>query len=45
MSVIPVRKIERNRNEPDGRNDAHAASANQTCDGGNVCCSPTGGGT
>jgi hypothetical protein len=45
MSVIPVRKIERNGNEPDDRNHACAAPANHIRDGDDVCCSGMGGGT
>jgi hypothetical protein len=45
MSVIPLRKIERNRNEPDGRNDAYAPSVTRARDGHDVCCSGMGGGT
>jgi hypothetical protein len=45
MSVIPAKKIERNRNKPDGRNPACAAPANHTRDGEEVCCFGTGGGT
>ena len=45
MSVIPVRKIERNRNEPDGRNHACAAPVNETRNGDDGCCSGMGGGT
>jgi hypothetical protein len=45
MSVIPVRKIERNRSEPDGRNDACATPATHVRDGDDIGCSGMGGGT
>jgi hypothetical protein len=44
MSVIPARKIERNRN-PDGRNLACAAPTNHTRNCEEVCGFGTGGGT
>jgi hypothetical protein len=43
MSTIPAKKIERNRDNPDGRN--HAAPANHTYDGEEVHCFALGGGT
>jgi hypothetical protein len=45
MSVIPAKKIERNRNKPDGRHQAYAPPASQIRDGENVGCFSTGGGT
>jgi hypothetical protein len=45
MSVIPAKKIERNRNKLDGRHHAYAPPAGQTPDGEDVGCFSTGGGT
>jgi hypothetical protein len=44
MSTIPHKKIERNRNNPDGRNHVCAPPPNHTYDGEEVCFA-FGGGT
>jgi hypothetical protein len=45
MSTIPAKKIERSRDNPDGRNHLCAPPANHTYDGEEVCCFALGGGT
>ncbi len=45
MSAIPAKKIERNRNNPDGRDHVCAPPANHTCYGEEVYCFALGGGT
>jgi hypothetical protein len=45
MSVIQAKKIERNRNKPDGRTRACTAPGNHARDGEEVYCFGTGGGT
>jgi hypothetical protein len=45
MSTIPAKEIERNRDNPDGRNHMCATPANQTYDGEEVRCFALGGGT
>jgi hypothetical protein len=38
MFTIPAKKIERNRNIPDGWNRAAAPPANHSRDGEEICC-------
>jgi hypothetical protein len=45
MSTIPVKKIERNRNNPDGRIHVSAPPANHNYDSEEVRCFALGDGT
>jgi len=45
MSTTPSKKVERNRNNPGGRNHVRTPPANHTYDGEEVCCFVLGGGT
>ena len=45
MSTIPAKKVDRNRNNPDGRNYVWAPPANATYDVEEVCCFVLGGST
>ena len=45
MSTIPAKTIERNRNNPDGRNHGRVPPANYTYDGEDVYGFALGGGT
>jgi hypothetical protein len=45
MSTIPAKESDRNRGEPHGRNLVCVPPANHTCDGKEVCCFASGGGT